>query len=386
MLIDLGRQPVSNRFLADDVVAPEFQMRLMLDHATGIIYLEQPFPLDELKPRYDWLTCFEPEDHLDDLVEQIMQLPGLGADALVGAYSFKDQSTLDRLAVKGLTNHYVIDPEEDLGISDPCANVETYQSVFDSKKAGDIRAARGSADIFVVRHVVEHAYDLMQFVEAVDALVRPGGYIVWELPDCESAFIHGDCTTVWEEHIYYFTAFTFRNFLMQLGYTIDYFHSYPYALENSITAIVHRDPSTEKVVPDAAQLEAARMQASGFASRLIGRKDEVRARLKALSSKGRVAIFGAGHLTVAFVSILGVGEYIDVVLDDNENKIGKQLAAGNIPIHGSEALYDDVSVCLLGLNPQNQPKVVSKHSGFLETGGSFYTIFPETFSDDIKLL
>ena len=76
IILDLNNQPVSNRFLHhnEENNVPSFAMELVLDKSTGIIKLKDPFPIEELKPHYDWLTCFEPEDHLDSLVEKIIKL------------------------------------------------------------------------------------------------------------------------------------------------------------------------------------------------------------------------------------------------------------------------------------------------------------------------
>ena len=76
IILDLDNQPVSNRFINinDEENTPHYEMRLVLDKSTGVLRLKDPFPVEEVKPRYDWLTCFEPEDHLDKLVKKIIKL------------------------------------------------------------------------------------------------------------------------------------------------------------------------------------------------------------------------------------------------------------------------------------------------------------------------
>src|SRR3989338_2977552 len=137
LLVDRGLQPVSNRFLSvDDLTeVPRFPLQLRLCPDTGLVHQGKLFPVEELKPRYDWLTCFEPEDHLDGLVETLITLPGVTRESVFGAYSFKDDSTLRRLKDRGYDKSWRIDPEQDLCITDACANVETYQSVFTQVKA-----------------------------------------------------------------------------------------------------------------------------------------------------------------------------------------------------------------------------------------------------------
>lgn len=381
LLIDLGLQPVSNRFMPADsrAVAPCFPLQLRVNPDSGLIHLGKSFPVEELKPRYDWLTCFEPEDHLDDLAERLTKLPHITQASVFGAYSFKDDTTLRRLERLGYTKNWRIDPVQDLGISDACANVETYQCALTPARAVEIRERRGAADVLIVRHVVEHSYDLPAFIEAIRRMVKPGGYIVWELPDCERALAAGDCTTVWEEHIFYFTSFTFRQLLLDAGFSIVHYESVPYPLENSLVAIVQEAPdgnNSASADPRAVAEEVARAQS--FAQALARRRHTVREKLEALRrERGPIAMFGAGHLSVAFLSLMQVADLISCVVDDNPHKKGLQMPIGGLKIVGSEALYaGGISVCLLGLNPQNQPKVVAKQQRFIEQGGIFASIFP----------
>ena len=385
LLFDFGLQPVSNRFPTDKTESvPGFPMQLRIEPDSGLIHLGKPFPVEALKPRYDWLTCFEPEDHLDDLAEKLTKLPGVTTKSVFGAYSFKDDSTLARLAALGYQRQWRIDPAQDLRVEDPCANVETYQMALTRERADEIRERRGAADVMIVRHVIEHAYDLPGFIAAIRSMVSPGGYIVWELPDCERALNAGDCTTIWEEHIYYFTAFTFRQLLLQAGFTIDYYDSVNYPLENSLVAIVRdMQAAASAASPDPVEVEKEIVRAHNFVQAVTGRKGRLRNRLAAIRKQhGNIAIFGAGHLTSAFLSLMGVADLVCCVIDDNPNKKGRVMPVGGLDIVGSDALYSgDIGVCLLGLNPQNQPKVIARHQKFVEQGGIFASIFPGSSLD-----
>jgi len=380
LLVDFGAQPVSNRFLAADnpSEAPRFPLQLRLCSDTGLVHLGNPFPVEELRPRYDWLTCFEPEAHLDGLVETLIGLPGITPTSVFGAYSFKDDSTLRRLENRGYGRTWRIDPGQDLGITDARANVETYQSVFTRARAERIRERHGAADALIVRHVVEHAYNLPEFIQAIRLLVKPGGYIAWELPDCERALAGGDCTTIWEEHIFYFTSLTFRQLLHASGFKIVHFESVPYLLENSIIAIVREAPADAAagISPHAVADEVAR--ARTFAESLAHRRVGIRRKLEVMRrERGLIALFGAGHLSVAFLSLMKVGDLICCVIDDNPYKKGMRMPIGGLDIVGSDALYrGDIRVCLLSLNPQNQPKVLANHQRFIQQGGVFASIFP----------
>jgi len=376
-LLDFGLQPVSNRFLSDAETAPTFPLALEVEEESGVIRLAKPFPAEELRPRYPWLTCFEPEDHLDRLVQQMAELPGITKESKIGAYSFKDDSTLRRLERKGYSKTWRLDPVSDLEVIDPLANVETFQKHFTPDRAQVVKEKRGACDIFIVRHVLEHSYDLEGFLEACRKVLRPRGYVVFEVPDCARAIDLGDFTTVWEEHIYYFTPQTFRSTLEKAGFGIHQFESVEYPFENSLVAIVREDGHPARNSDSALIInEVARFRA--FISKYPMRRDQVRGILSRAKEKiGSLAMFGAGHLSVAYLSLMGVADLIDFVVDDNPHKKGMRMPVGNLPILGSQAIYDQkIRLCLLSLNPQNQPKVVATHAKFQASGGRFASIFP----------
>jgi len=382
--IDLGLQPVSNRFypLGSESSAPKFQLGLKVNPKNGLIKLNKLFPVEELKPRHDWLTNFEPEDHLDKLVEDLIKLPGVSSSSVIGAYSFKDDSTIKRLNTKGYNNSWRIDPKSDLGV-DKFANLETYQHEFTIEKSRKIKEKYGEADILLVRHALEHAYDISNFVKAIRLLVKPTGYIVWELPSCEKYLIHGDCTMVWEEHVYYFTEFTFREFFKKEKLFINSFNLIQYPLEDCIVAITHENQN-QKIhnFNDSkdVDIEIEINRAKRYIELFDNNKVSIPKILKSARHKfGSIAIFGAGHFTVAFISILNIEHLIDYIIDDNPNKKGRKLPAGNIPIVSSDILHQkNIKLCLLGSNPQSHNKIIDKNKFFINAGGIFSSIFPGT--------
>ncbi|AKH77641.1 C-methyltransferase C-terminal domain protein [Leptospira interrogans str. 2003000735] len=380
LLIDFGLQPVSNRFSPSDSLSkvPNFPLKLKLVKDSGLIHLAEPFPKEEIKPQYDWLTCFEPEAHLDNMVNTIINLSGINKNSKFGAYSFKDDSTLTRLNNKGYQNTWRIDPESDLDIYDKCANVETYQFAFNVSKTDVIKEKYGLSDVFIVRHVIEHSYKLSEFLDAAKNLIHENGYIVWELPDCERALEKGDWTTIWEEHVFYFTSFTFKNLLLSSGFEIVHFESVPYLLENSLVAIVKLAKQSITPIIDSNKLNQEIERAYNFVESVQWRKKIIREKLEKIKKeKGLIAMFGAGHLSVAFLSIAGITDLIDYVIDDNPNKKGLYMPIGNLEIVGSDVLYSkNIKFCLLSLNPQNQPRVVENHKKFVDDGGIFVSIFP----------
>ena len=115
-----------------------------------------------------------------------------------------------------------------------------------------------------------------------------------------------------------------------------------------------------------------------FAASITSKRLEMRDKLEHIQSQyGLISLFGAGHLSVAFLSIMDIADMFNCILDDNIHKKGMRMPVGNLEIVGSEELYNrNISVCLLSLNPQSQEKVIGNHQRYIKQGGKFASIFP----------
>lgn len=372
VLRDFGGQPICNRFLAAPE-EPEYLHPVVMGQcgACGLIQLSELPPASELRPRQDWITYNEPEPHLDRLADALAALPGIGPDSVACGVSFKDDSTLRRLRERGVGRTWRIEPSE-LGATAAGVGVETIQDLLSPERACALAARHGAADIVLARHILEHAFDLPRFISAVRALGKPSAYVVFEAPDCRAALQACDYSTVWEEHAVYFTEASYLHCLRRAGLAVVRFENVPYALENSLVAVV-RAGEQASTLDLGAELRLGR----GFAAGLRRQAERLAAFLDEQGGRGSVALFGAGHLACTFVNLLGLGGKIRFVADDHPKKKGLYMPGSRLPIRGSRALLDDgIKLCLLSLHPDSEDKVVAANKAFVDAGGSFRSIFP----------
>ena len=335
-----------------------------------------PVPVAELRPRFPWLTYQEPEAHLPDLADRLAALPGIGPAATVGGLSYKDDSTLALLAERGLRGAWRIDPGADLGLGEGRAEIESIQERLTPAAAERVLRRTGGADLLLARHVVEHVDGMTAFVAALRTLLKPGGRLVVEVPDCARAFRLGDYTTLWEEHLISFTPATFRSFFPLRGFSLPEVLRYPYPFEDSLVAVARLDPAAATVPAGAGAGEAGEFAA--FAAGLPGRRALVRARLaREVAAGGAVALLGAGHAAGTFLNLFGLGDLVSFVADDNPNKAGLFMPGSRVPILPSRALLErDVRLCLLAVGSSAEDRVLARNAGFLARGGRFASIYP----------
>ena len=376
-LVDIGPQPISNRFLRAPGEAEErYPIALRQCEACGLVQIDRPVPAAALVPPYNWVSYNEPEGHLDGLVDILVSLHGVAPGSVAAGVSFKDDSTLARLERKGLQT-WRLDLHDDLGVSDASGHgVETVQDRLTPESADRIVQRRGRADLLLVRHILEHSSRPLDFIEALKRLVTPGGYIVVEVPDCSRAMDGCDYTTIWEEHTLYYTPDTFRQTFPFAGLGVVRTENYPYPFENSLVAIATANaPGASPPLP--ATVSSEQRRGRTFGQSFSGRREKVRRFLTAHRHSGPIALFGAGHLACTFISVFGVADAIECIVDDNPNKRGLYMPGCGLPIVGSSALLEQgISLCLLSLNPIGEEKVIGSQQAFVDRGGVFASIFP----------
>lgn len=376
ILVDFGAQPPSNRFEHPRETVSESHPLMVGQCADcGLIQLVDPMPAALVVSRFEWLTYNEPEGHLDDLVSRLCRLPGLGKDARILGLSYKDDTTLARFNRLGYRNTYRYQPGTDLGIDDSRAGLESLQAALTRPMADALVARHGQADLLLVRHVLEHAHDPLAFLAAVSRMVRPDGYLLFEMPDCVKFIRACDYCFVWEEHITYLSRETLATLIGHAGLTMQDIIVHPYPLEDSLIGIVRNRTGIATASSAGTGQSSVFADGAAFSARHARTLAAMQATFGAWRDAGkRVAIFGAGHLAAKFVNMYRLRDAVECVIDDNAHKQALLMPGSRLPIRGSAAL-DAIDLCLLALNPESEQRVLAKHAAYLQRGGRFLSIF-----------
>jgi C-methyltransferase C-terminal domain/Methyltransferase domain/Putative zinc binding domain len=381
-VLDLGKQPVSSHYTGiPGAPVVQHDVALSVCANCGVVQLEKPYPFRDLVPPFDWITYREPEDHLDSVAARIRALPGVGAHSRLVGLSFKDRSTVERLAALGLGQARMLDPYRDMGADYPNANIESVAGFLNTGLARELGRTY-PADIVIARHIVEHAPSCGRFLSALRELLTPDGYLIIEVPDCSGNLTRQDYTMIWEEHSYYFTAATAPQILARAGFTVLGFDIHPYAFEDVIVLYARKTEQapgwTDFIAADVVARNNAMAHRFGAAFPDWSRRyAELFGKITADGRK--LAAYGAGHLTCAFLHFHGVARYFEFVVDDTPQKQNLFLPKSGLPIVPRDRLTPDrIAACLFGLSPQAEDRVIANNQAFLESGGKFYSIFADS--------
>lgn len=376
-ILDFGQQPPSNRFNRGEELqsgSESHSLALGQCSACALVQLIDPMPEEMVRSRHAWISYNEPEGHLDRMVDDLVRMTVLAPGSRIIGLSYKDDTTLLRFNRRGFANTYRLDMGQDLGIADPLAGLETIQRAMTTERADKLVQRHGQADLLLVRHLLEHAHAPVRLLGALARVVKPTGFMVFEMPESNKFLSACDYSFVWEEHIAYFTIQTVSRLTQYARLDPWAAMSYEYPLENSLVAVVRPVlPRTTPSEPVAAEIALGREYGRRFAEV----RERTRADLSRLKNEGkRVAVFGASHLAAKFLNLFDLKEYVYCVIDDNPHKLGLRMPGSAVPVRPSSVLLEEkIDLCLLALSPESENKVIAAKQAYVDQGGQFRSIF-----------
>ena len=385
LIIDLGNQPVSNKYLkSKNQLNKTYKFQIVQEYKTGLIKIKKPFPVIALKPKYDWVTYNEPEKHLYKMVKNILKLKkNKSKNALnIGGISFKDDSTLNIFKKLG-HNTWRLNLNSDLKLKKGMG-VESIQNKISKIKIGQIVKKYNKADILIVRHIWEHVYDQKKFSQNLKKIIKNDGIIIFEIPDCTKLLKKNDYTMPWEEHLFYYTPRTFFDSLNNNQMSILFSSREKYPYEDIIYAVVKFSKNIKNTnLIKCTNLNEELKLTQAYSNNFKNHKKNIINFIKKKKLDGKICIFGAGHMAISFLNYFDLNHLVDFVIDNNTNKHGLYLPAGNKLIQNLSILKSKkLKICLLAMNPLNHKKIIKKYDYFKKNGGRFISIYSKEIIND----
>jgi hypothetical protein len=210
------------------------------------------------------------------------------------------------------------------------------------------------------------------------------------VPDCRANLERQDYTMIWEEHTLYLTPDNVPAVLAAAGFDCIAQEIHPFPFEDVIVAYARKAAPGGNI--EAAARPAAVAQGVARA-RTFGQSYQAWTQryhelCKALTGDGRrLAAYGAGHLTCAFLNFHQLADYFAFVVDDAPQKQGLFLPKCRLPIVPRNALTPTtISACLFGLDPQLESRIIANNAPYLADGGVFHSMFVDSERSIRKLL
>ena len=373
-LIKFGHFPIMKHYLkSKNESRPTFPMNLYICKSCGLTQLVDSCPSKLLYDNYVTLSSWKSQPQIQNEIDLLMSLEGMSKDSKIFEIGCNDGVFFDRFAANGFTNFIGIEPTIDSYNIAKSKGYSVINDYLNVETAESIKEQHGKFDLLMARHVLEHISDLPNMIKSIDILLCDNGYILIEVPNFERC-LQSYNYALWEEHVNYFTFATMKHYLSQIGISIIHEESIVFSGE----AIFVIGRKTNDIKTDFSYLNSLLKANLNYAEKWPAFKNTVLDFFRSEKEKGKkVAVYGAGSSTFCLLSFLGLAPYIDLILDDQQEKQDMFSPDSKLPIVSGEELYKSgIDVCFLAVNVENEHKVISKHQKWVDGGGTFWSLIP----------
>ena len=373
--MDFGAFPIAHQYM--DAVTDKrecYPFQLALCEDCNHVFIPNPISPSILYQNYVTLSDWKFQPHIPRLIELIQQY-GVNKQATILEVGCNDGRFLKSLQEVGFTNLHGIEPASDACEMAKKKGIQVIQGFFNQDTADQFVQEKGKCDLFIIRQVLEHIHDLAEFSEAIKNVINADAVVLIEVPDF-FPMLHTYDYTFWEEHVNYFTRKTLNDFISQIGIEEIHFERFLFSgVGQLLIGKCKSNHSSQKESPTSDY--HLHENVVNYAHQWIDFKRSWQTFLSDLKRKGeKIAVYGAGCRTASLINFLDIAEYIDFVVDDQEEKQSLFMPGSRLEICASDRLHiDSISICLLGVNTENENKVIEKHNNSANKI-IFYSILP----------
>ena len=385
--LDLGKQPIANRFLIKDEFDDEFffDLKVVFDEETKLVSLKEfvaPEMMFNENYTYHSSTSYPMKEHFRKTAEMLsikyepVNVMEIGSNDGIFIRHFNPDNTF---AVEPCGNFAEI--TNDMGY-------KTYDKFWNTDLSKLIKQNHGTMDLIYAANCICHVHDLDDTFKAVRDLLSEDGIFVFEDPSLLRMMERGSYDQLYDEHAHIFSVTALDKLLDRNGLTLFRVDNLSvhggsnriyagikgkYNIDNSVHTVTSNLMNEKSFGLD--RFETYQI----FAERVNKSKNDLVSMLKSLKLEGKKIIsYGATSKSTTVFNYCGIdNSLIDYITDTTEDKQGKYSPGTHIPIVSPDEGFDkSVDVAYLGAW-NFKDVIMNKETEFTQRGGKFITHVPQ---------
>ena len=382
--LDLGRQPIANKFLKEDGFEDEFffNLKVVFDEETKLVSIKD-FVAPELMFNEDYAYNTSLSTPMVNHFKETAEMLNM---------KFRPRKVLEIGSNDGpfISNFSKVDSI----CVEPCGNFaeitngmgyHTYDNFWTTDLSEKIISEHGYMDLIYSANCICHIQDLDDAFKAIKNTLSPSGVFVFEDPSLLRMLERGSYDQIYDEHAHVFSVTALNNILRKNGlqiFSVD--NLSVHGGSNRIYAC-HLESST---IGDSVKQNLKEEKDFGidkfetyqiFANRVEESKKILHEKLSDLKQKGKkIVSIGATSKSTTVFNYCGIdSSLIDCITDTTPDKQGLLAPGSHIPVVDRESVnLNDYDYAFLGA--WNFKEVIAnKESDFVENGGKFITHVPQ---------
>ena len=385
--LDLGRQPIANKFLKEDEINDEFffDLKVVFDEETKLVSMK-----DFVKPelmfnedyKYNTSLSTPMVNHFRDTAQMLDERFKPNKVLEIGSNDGPFISNFEK------ENSICVEPCDNFAKITADMGYRTRTEFWTTELSEQIKSSDGEMDLIYSANCICHIQDLDDCFSAVANLLSDKGVFVFEDPSLLRMLERGSYDQIYDEHAHVFSVTALDNILRKNGLIIfDVDNLSVHGGSNRIYAKKPNIPSNNTISENVHNnLKEEESFGVGnfetyeiFAKRVKDSKDELVRCLSNLRHNGKSIIsIGATSKSTTVFNYCGIdSSLIDCITDTTPDKQGLLAPGSHIPVVDRESVnLNDYDYAFLGA--WNFKEVIAnKESDFVQNGGQFITHVPK---------
>lgn len=312
------------------------KLKISIKKREQVLYQESDFDFSMLRPRNGWIESNEPEEHLDEISQDIECELKSKESRKVLCFSYKDASLACR--IEGLTRKivntgYLISKR-------PNTIIYGHPEDYVDKNFEEIASTDEKVDLVICRHYLEHFHEKSKVLRGLNKYLRKDGYMYIEVPDCEEFLNRRNPLFLWEQHKIYFTSKSLKQYIKENGYEIVWQKKMGESIEPSICALIRKKNNYSSAKEN--KMQAKNIEGIDNTANIEKMISEYKSKWtnRLCQKRKSVVIYGVGHNTDRFLQYTNIYKYIDHIVDGNPEKQGLYILNYDKQIESDKILHE----------------------------------------------
>ena len=387
--LDLGDQPVSQRFRTPEDTSDEFFFRLAIGHCTTctMVQLIEDVPREEMFHE-DYPFASSSSHYMSEyfvgVARDFLETELTGPDPFIVEVGSNDGVMLRTISEAGV-RHLGFEPSGNVAELARSTGVRVCNEFFEESTARKIAADDGPADVIYSANTICHIPYLDSIFRGVDALLGPNGVFVFEDPYLGDIIAKRSFDQIYDEHFYLFSGRSVKAAANRFGFDLVDVRRLPVhggEVRYTIARLGARPPSAAVAALLAEEAErelTATATLRRFADDVLAIRADLVAKLTALRDEGcRVVGYGATAKSATVLNFCGIGpDLIQFISDTTVAKQGLVTPGQHIPVRAPSDFAEDYPDYAVLLAWNHAEEVMAKEREFVAGGGRWLLYVPD---------
>jgi 2-polyprenyl-3-methyl-5-hydroxy-6-metoxy-1,4-benzoquinol methylase len=323
--------------------------------------------------------------HFEQVAAKIIDVYKIPKGSLVIDIGSNDGSLLRPFKNAGY-NVLGIDPAKNIARLATESGIETIPELMTQGLAEKIAMERGTAHVVCMFNAFAHADNMDEIAESIRTILAPDGIFVFEAQYLLDIIDRVLIATIFHEHMSHHSVKALTLFLDRHGMELIDVERVPIQHGSLIGTVQLKDGNRKSndSVKNMLALEAARgldklETLKQFAAKIQQQKERTIKLVNDWKKAGvSVAGYGAARSGPTLISQLGLTASIEYILDDHPQKVNKYSSGDGIKIIPTAELYKRMPAYTVILAWVHSAKIIENNQEYLDKGGRFVILCPET--------